>query len=112
MYPLSDVGEKDGDFAALRLAETKGINVEPAVQRFHFVDNANSLACQRNVAVSFKPVLFQIGDHFAYPFSLRAVHAGKCLERRIHLQIAVINRLVVRVENHFDNAIAFIHRIE
>ena len=57
-------------------------------------------------------MFFNVGEEFEYPFSQRAVHAGEGLKRRVYFQVAVIDRLVVYIENHFNNAIAFVHRIK
>ena len=52
-FLFGDVVKKDGNFSAVGSSESNGIEVEPAVHRFHFVGNPNRLARQRNFAVSF-----------------------------------------------------------
>ena len=67
---LSDVVEKDGDFAAARPAEPEGVEIEPtAAQPFVFVNETNRFAGQNNFAVNVVPTLLMIRDQFAYPFS-------------------------------------------
>ena len=70
------------------------------------------LARQRDVAVKIKPIRFEPRDNFIYPFVHHVAHAGKLPERRIGRQIPPVDRLIVFVENHFDDAIALVHRVE
>ena len=57
-------------------------------------------------------MLVKIRHHFADPLADNAVQAALFLERRIRLQVTKIDRSLLRVEDHLDDAITLVHRIE
>ena len=113
LHASGDVVEEDGNSAAARPANLEGIRIEPTVaQLLRFVNKTNGLAGQRHPAQGFEPVRFMIRRQFTHPLSDRIDDTGQYDESRIHFQKTPVDWLVFSIKDHFDDAIAFVHKIE
>ena len=109
---LRDVVEEDGDFSALRPADSEGIDVVPAVQGLRLVHKAGRLARHRNPAIRFEPMRFMIRSKLAHPSPFRSVQSGLLLKCRIDIQETVIGGPALVVKNHLDDTEPLVDRIE
>ena len=71
---------------------------------------AYGFARQGYLAVNFKPMLFVQRRNLAHSSALGILNPRLFLKGGIDFQKAVINRLIVSVEQHFDCAKAFVNR--
>ena len=106
LLPRGDVAEENCNLSLLRFAETKGVNVEPAVQLLGPVLKTNRLA------VDFKPVRFVERGQLAHSLAPRIAQSGLLLKRRIEVQEPIVRRLCLLVENHLDDAKPLVDRTE
>src|SRR6266481_2882820 len=109
---LGYVPEKNGDLSFLWFSDAESRNVIPAVQLCCMVFKVCGFARQGYLAVNFEPVLFVQGGNLAHSSAPRVLNPRLFLKRRIDFQKAVINRLIVSVEQHFDGTNAFVNGIE
>lgn len=58
---VGDVGEEQGDLAALWPAKAESIDLEPPRHRGRPLDKAQRFAGKGHVAIDLKPVRFEIG---------------------------------------------------
>ena len=108
-----DVVENNRHLAAVLAADPAGIGIEPtATHRFGFVDETDGFAGEGDLAVNFDPVAFDSGDEIEHPLAGRIDQASLLLEGRVHFQILIVQRLVARVEDHFDEAKSLVDRGE
>ena len=76
------------------------------------LDEMLAVAGEGNATVNVEPMLLVLRRDLAHQPPLGVLDAGLLLERRVHFQEAVVVRSVLLVEDHFDNAVAFVHRLE
>jgi hypothetical protein len=111
--PLGHVGEVDSDLPALRSADAEGEDVEPpAVHRRCLVHESDGLTGPRNATVRLEPEGIEVGHQLASGLPDRLMQPGQLLERGVRLQKAVVDRSVLVVEQHLDDAEAGIERGE
>ena len=94
------------------LADPEGVDVVPAVERRRDVLEAQRFARQRDAAVGVEPVLLVVLREFAHPLAHRVGQAGLAREGRVDLDGAVVDRLLLPVELHLDDAEVGVDRLE
>lgn len=96
----------------VRLTKTEGVHVKPTLQLFGPSLETRWLTRQCDRTVSLEPVLFVLGGKRAHALALSGNEARLFLEGRIGDQEAIVMRPCVVIEEHFDDAKAFVNRIE
>src|SRR6266581_4228512 len=112
VFASRDIVEKDGDFSIPWFSDAECINVIPTLQLCGLVFKADGFARQGYSAINFKPVLFVLRSNLAHSSASSILNPCLFLKRRIDFQEAVVNRIIVFVEQHFDGAKTFVNRIE
>ena len=109
---LCDVGEQQRHLLAARCAARERVHIEPALNLLGFSDKTQCLAGQGYVAVGVEPKLLQVRQYFAHPLAGYPLHTRLRREGRVGRDEGVVDRLLVRIEDHLDDAIALVHRVE
>ena len=99
---IGDVMEQQSD--PPRPGDLKGMDRPPATERRREILESLGLAGQRHTAVNVEPKLVMSGGYFAHPAPGGIFDPRLTLERRAHLQEAVIERLFVLIERDLDRA--------
>ncbi|MDA8521487.1 hypothetical protein M5C95_12040 [Acidovorax sp. NCPPB 4044] len=108
-----DVGEQDADTAGHGGVGGKGEDVEAAVaELFRELLEADGLAPGGHAAVAFEPSTVEVGDQLAHRFAGRVDESGVPPESRVHFQEAVVGGPARGVEDHLDDAKAFVDGVE
>jgi hypothetical protein len=109
---LGDVTEQDRHPPAFRGADAVGGHIVPTAQGPGFIDESRRLAGQGHLAINLKPMGFMRRGQVAHQLAPGIMQAGLPFKRGIDFQEAIIHGVVLRVENHFDDAEALNHCVE
>ncbi len=112
LHPIGDVLEQHRHLEAVAIRDPEREHIEPPVQRLGFVDEADRLPGLCDAAIDLVPVRLVRGSQLPHGLALRIHQPGLHLEAWIDLAKTVVERMPVFVEQHFDDAKAFIDRRE
>ena len=104
LFSLGDVVEQDGDLIGARTSDPQRLHVVPAAEDVGRVLEPHGLARARHAAIQVEPVLLQPRRDLAHPFAIGVDQAGHLLKRLIALHDLVVDRPVLGVELHLDDA--------
>src|SRR5918998_193042 len=106
------VGEDDGEPSASLAADTRGVDVEPLVQRLSVTLEAHVLARLHDPAEGLEPVRFGVRVELERGLARRVREARHPPERWVRLQDAIVHCLALSVVQLLDDGEAFVDRIE
>src|SRR6478672_6595227 len=112
MLPLGDVIEQNGDSIKSRRADSKGIHIIPAVQRFGLVLEADGLTAQSDRAVHLKPMLFKVRGKCSHRLTHSIGKSRLLFKGHIHLKKTVVQWSLRLVEEHFNYAEALVEQVQ
>src|SRR5579862_4874741 len=107
-----DVIEDDADTVQFRRSYPESADLEMAMQGSCRVLETESFPGERDAPINIEPVLFMIGRNLAHQAAASVANARLLFKCMVDFEEPIVNRIVHRVENHFNDAVALIHRLK
>src|SRR5215203_732494 len=95
--------------SAVLAADTRGVDIEPLVQRLGVILEAHVLARLHDPAEGLEPVRFGVRVELERGLVRRVREASHPPERWVRLQDAIVHRPALSVVQHLDDAEAFVN---
>src|SRR6185312_16146464 len=92
--------------------DTEGAHFEKAPQRGRRVLKAQRFAGEGDAAINIEPVLLEVRRNLPHEPALGVLDPRLLFKNRVDFQKAVVDWIVVVIEDHFDDAVTFVHRLK